>query len=173
LLSCEISCLISRAFGVDSNWQISHFRIGSISSIDKDQSRMIRWARGPREILDHISHYSNKAMSLVQTFKPVVGRKIRFALVGCGRISKNHLSAIEKHNDSCEVVDVCDIDPDALSSAVDKTGAQGFGSLGELLEATTADCVIIATPSGLHSNQAIRIANTEMARWSGNGKCLR
>jgi UDP-N-acetyl-2-amino-2-deoxyglucuronate dehydrogenase len=160
LLSCEISCLISRAFGVDSNWQISHFRIGSISSIDKDQSRMIRWARGPREILDHISHYSNKAMSLVQTFKPVVGRKIRFALVGCGRISKNHLSAIEKHNDSCEVVDVCDIDPDALSSAVDKTGAQGFGSLGELLEATTADCVIIATPSGLHSNQAIRIANT-------------
>jgi UDP-N-acetyl-2-amino-2-deoxyglucuronate dehydrogenase len=99
-------------------------------------------------------------MSPVSTFEPIVGRKIRFALVGCGRISKNHVSAIEKHYDSCELVDVCDIDEDALSSAVDLTGSQGFQSLGELLEATTADCVILATPSGLHSDQAIRVAES-------------
>ena len=44
-------------------------------------------------------------------------RKIRFALVGCGRISANHFGALEKHADQAELVDVCDIDPEALQKA--------------------------------------------------------
>lgn len=99
-------------------------------------------------------------MSPVHPFEPIVGRKIRFALVGCGRISKNHIGAIEQHSDSCELVDVCDIDPEALDKATDFTGANGYRSLQELLDSSTADCVILATPSGLHSDQAIRVART-------------
>jgi UDP-N-acetyl-2-amino-2-deoxyglucuronate dehydrogenase len=99
-------------------------------------------------------------MSPIHTIEPIVRRKIRFALVGCGRISGNHFSAIEKHKESCELVDICDIDPKALESAVETTGATGHRSLQELLEMTTADCIILATPSGLHSNQAMRVANT-------------
>ena len=34
--------------------------------------------------------------------------KIRYALVGCGRISKNHLDGIEK-SDISELVAVCDV----------------------------------------------------------------
>lgn len=89
---------------------------------------------------------------------PVVDRKVRFALVGCGRISKNHFDAIAKHQDRAELVDVCDNDPVALARAVEQTGANGYASLAQLLSATTADCVVLTTPSGLHPSQAIACA---------------
>jgi UDP-N-acetyl-2-amino-2-deoxyglucuronate dehydrogenase len=99
-------------------------------------------------------------MSPNPSIHPVTDRKIRFALVGCGRISKNHFDAIEKHADHCELTDVCDTEPDALRAAVDKTGATGHDSLTRLLENTKADAIILATPSGLHSDQGIRIAQS-------------
>lgn len=91
---------------------------------------------------------------------PVKGRKVRFALVGCGRISKNHLGALETHHDDAELVDVCDTDSAALQAAVAATGAIGHASLETMLKATTADAVILTTPSGLHPNQAIAVARS-------------
>jgi len=92
-------------------------------------------------------------------FAPAItDRKIRFALVGCGRIAQNHFAAIEKHADRCELVDVCDTNPAALQAAVAKTGARGHAKLADLLASTTADCVILTTPSGLHPAQAIEVA---------------
>jgi UDP-N-acetyl-2-amino-2-deoxyglucuronate dehydrogenase len=91
---------------------------------------------------------------------PVIDRKVRFALVGCGRIAANHFEAIKKHESRCELVDVCDIDGAALDKAVNLTGARGHTSLGRLLEKTSADCVILTTPSGLHPRQAIEVAAT-------------
>src|SRR5512135_1006361 len=91
--------------------------------------------------------------------KPVpADRRIRFALVGCGRISANHFEALEKHRDRAELVGVCDIDPAALAAARKRTGAAGFPSLDALLAGTDADIVVLATPSGLHSPQAIQVA---------------
>ena len=43
----------------------------------------------------------------MQFAPPITDRKIRFALVGCGRIAQNHFAAMEKHGDRCEIVDVC------------------------------------------------------------------
>jgi UDP-N-acetyl-2-amino-2-deoxyglucuronate dehydrogenase len=91
-------------------------------------------------------------------YMPITGRKIRFALVGCGRIAQNHFAAIQTHADRCELVDVCDIDPTALATAVETTGAHGHACLNDLLERTSADCVILTTPSGLHPAQAIEVA---------------
>jgi len=88
----------------------------------------------------------------------ITDRKIHFAVVGCGRISKNHFDALEKHSDRAELVAVCDIDPTALDAAVNRTGARGFNSLTKLLEESDADVVVLATPSGLHASQAIQIA---------------
>ena len=88
----------------------------------------------------------------------VVGRKVRFALVGSGRIAQNHFTAMKQHGERCELVDVCDINASALEAAVRDTGAKGHASLTSLLESTSADCVILTTPSGLHSSQAIEIA---------------
>jgi UDP-N-acetyl-2-amino-2-deoxyglucuronate dehydrogenase len=91
--------------------------------------------------------------------KPVpAGRKVRFALAGCGRISANHFAALRAHAAECELVAVCDVDPAALAKAVDETGARGFASLEAMLAGADADCVVLATPSGLHAEQAIRCA---------------
>jgi UDP-N-acetyl-2-amino-2-deoxyglucuronate dehydrogenase len=90
---------------------------------------------------------------------PVIdGRKIRLALVGCGRIAKNHFAAIEQHGECVELVDVCDINSEALTQAVEATGAAGHRSLESLLASTSADLVILTTPSGLHPDQATLIA---------------
>ena len=90
----------------------------------------------------------------------ITDRKVRFALVGCGRISKNHFDSIAQHGDRAELVDICDIDAQALDSAVKATGARGHASLTAMLAVTTADCVIVTTPSGLHPRQAIEIARS-------------
>jgi UDP-N-acetyl-2-amino-2-deoxyglucuronate dehydrogenase len=89
---------------------------------------------------------------------PILDRKIRFALVGCGRIAENHFASIEKHGERAELVDVCDTDPQALAKAVARTGAKGHATLTAMLEKTDADIVVLATPSGLHAEQAIECA---------------
>jgi UDP-N-acetyl-2-amino-2-deoxyglucuronate dehydrogenase len=88
----------------------------------------------------------------------ITDRKIRFALVGCGRISKNHIDSIAQHTAHAELVDVCDTNPEALAAAVKSTGATGHASIAQLLEKTSADCIILTTPSGLHPSQAIMAA---------------
>jgi UDP-N-acetyl-2-amino-2-deoxyglucuronate dehydrogenase len=92
------------------------------------------------------------------TLNAITDRKIRFALVGCGRISKNHFDSIRQHAEYAEIVDVCDIDPVALQNAIDATGAIGHTNLSALLQRTTADCVILTTPSGMHPKQAVEVA---------------
>ena len=89
---------------------------------------------------------------------PIQDRKIRFALVGCGRIANNHFEALRKHQDRAELVGVCDVDPRALDRAAGLTGAEGYTSLQEMLRRVDADIVVVTTPSGLHPEQAIQIA---------------
>jgi UDP-N-acetyl-2-amino-2-deoxyglucuronate dehydrogenase len=89
---------------------------------------------------------------------PITDRKIRFALVGCGRIAQNHFAAIKHHSDRAELVGVCDIDPAALAAAVETTGAKPYATLREMLASCDADAYILTTPSGLHSSEAIEIA---------------
>ena len=96
---------------------------------------------------------------MLVTHKPfIAGRKIRFALVGCGRISANHIDAIARHEDRAELVAVCDTDAGRLAAAAARTGAAPFESLEALLAGSDADVVILATPSGLHPAQAIAAA---------------
>jgi UDP-N-acetyl-2-amino-2-deoxyglucuronate dehydrogenase len=65
---------------------------------------------------------------------------------------------MQAHAKDCELVGLCDTDPAALAKAQQATGAPGFQSLDALLAGTEADCVVLATPSGLHAEQAIRCA---------------
>ncbi len=95
-------------------------------------------------------------MFITKPFIP--DRKIRFALTGCGRISANHFDALEKHRERAELVGVCDINPAALEAASGRTGAPGFRTLDAMLAKTDADVVILATPSGLHADQAVQVA---------------
>jgi predicted dehydrogenase len=61
----------------------------------------------------------------MRNYPVITDRKIRLALVGCGRISANHFGAMEQHADRVEIVDVCDVDPMALDRAVKRTAAKG------------------------------------------------
>ena len=96
---------------------------------------------------------------------PVVDRKVRFALAGCGRIAANHMDALERHADRAELVAVCDTNSSALAAAQQRTGAQGFARYADMLAhigtaGLGADCVVLTTPSGLHPQQAIEAAGT-------------
>lgn len=87
-------------------------------------------------------------------YKTTTNRKIRIAVVGCGRISRNHFGSIAAHADEIELVAVCDIDSQALDRAVREYGVKGYHHLEELLEQEQLDLVALCTPSGLHSMQA-------------------
>ncbi len=50
---------------------------------------------------------------------PITDRKLRIAIVGCGRIAKNHFGAIERHADDLELVGVCDNHPATLQAHTD------------------------------------------------------
>jgi UDP-N-acetyl-2-amino-2-deoxyglucuronate dehydrogenase len=65
-----------------------------------------------------------------------------------------------QHADKVELVDVCDVNATALAQAVARTKVAGHSSLTALLENTTADLLVLTTPSGLHPEQAIQVAQT-------------
>jgi UDP-N-acetyl-2-amino-2-deoxyglucuronate dehydrogenase len=88
----------------------------------------------------------------------IKNRKIGFAVVGCGRISKNHFESLKTHAIDTELMAVCDVDPVALAAAVNATGAKGYSRLSDLLDESYADVIVLATPSGLHAAQALQVA---------------
>jgi UDP-N-acetyl-2-amino-2-deoxyglucuronate dehydrogenase len=89
---------------------------------------------------------------------PLPARRIRFALAGCGRIAANHLAALAAHHERAELVAVCDKNPAALAAITPGAAVQRFVSLHDMLAGSEADVVVLATPSGLHSRQAIEVA---------------
>lgn len=85
---------------------------------------------------------------------PIIERKIRIGVVGCGRISKNHFGSIETHAEDMELAAVCDIDREILSTHSEKYGVKGYVRLDEMLREENLDLIALCTPSGLHSAQA-------------------
>lgn len=85
-------------------------------------------------------------------------RKIRIAVVGCGRIANSHLQAIQQYASDLELVNVCDANSERLQQTAEAYGVEGYTDLHELLSHTTADLVSICTPSGLHPMQTIAVA---------------
>ena len=112
---------------------------------------------------------------MLHPIAPITDRRIRIALVGCGRISANHIRAIALHQERAELVAICDTQPSRLEqaqaliseAAAEYPGAATnpvvFNSYNALLQAnasgsTPIDLVVLATPSGLHPGQVIAAA---------------
>jgi len=90
---------------------------------------------------------------------PVIrDRKIRFAIVGCGRISKNHFGSIEKHNDNLELIAICDTDLGVLDQHKEQYRITGYLKLEDMLESEKLDLVVLCTPSGMHAEQTVMAA---------------
>lgn len=84
----------------------------------------------------------------------ITGRKIKIAIVGCGRISENHLNAIKHYHDFLELCAVCDNDGTRLQTVMEQERVKGYITLEKLLRKSDADVIVLCTPSGLHSEQA-------------------
>lgn len=91
-------------------------------------------------------------------FKQITDRKIRIAVVGCGRISKNHFASIEQHADYFELAAICENNRDLLASKTQELQVPGFIRLDQMLKETQIDLVSICTPSGFHPEQTILAA---------------
>jgi UDP-N-acetyl-2-amino-2-deoxyglucuronate dehydrogenase len=86
-------------------------------------------------------------------------RKYRFVLVGCGRISKNHLKALADNADRAELVGVCDVLEERARAASEAAGGvPWFTDMDQMFARVQADCAVIGTPSGLHPRHGIRAA---------------
>jgi UDP-N-acetyl-2-amino-2-deoxyglucuronate dehydrogenase len=83
-------------------------------------------------------------------------RDFRVALVGCGRISANHVSAIEKI-DGLSLVACADVLLERAEAIASPRGLPAFRTQEELLAAVgdQVDLVAICTPSGLHPQHGI------------------
>src|SRR3990167_5599304 len=90
----------------------------------------------------------------MQVSKLINDRKIKIALVGCGRISACHLNAIQHHQANLALVALCDTDPVRLERAAQVYGVPAYPSFQTLLAESDADVVVLCTPSGLHAEQA-------------------
>jgi len=89
----------------------------------------------------------------MKSYPTIKDRKIRVAIVGCGRISKNHFKSIEKNKNNIKLVSICDVQPSVLSEHELKYGVNGYINLSDMLENEELDLVAICTPSGIHANQ--------------------
>ncbi len=81
-------------------------------------------------------------------------RKIRVAIVGCGRISKKHFESIDARADELDLVSICDSDASMLDLHREKYGVPSYLHLDEMIENEELDLVVLCTPSGLHARQA-------------------
>jgi UDP-N-acetyl-2-amino-2-deoxyglucuronate dehydrogenase len=84
-------------------------------------------------------------------------RDFRVALVGCGRISRNHFEAISRV-EGLTLSAVCDVVAERAESAGTQFGVPSFRSYEEMLARAECEVVAIATPSGLHPQHGIQAA---------------
>jgi UDP-N-acetyl-2-amino-2-deoxyglucuronate dehydrogenase len=83
--------------------------------------------------------------------------KLRFAIIGCGRIAIKHAEAI-LNIANAELVGVCDIIPERAESFAAKYKAPAYLDYQEMLRKSDIDIVTIATSSDLHAEIGIAAA---------------
>ena len=84
-------------------------------------------------------------------------KKLKFAIVGCGRIAHRHAEHISNQG---ELIAVCDVDKNKVNYFSEKYKATPFLSLSNLLsDSLDVDVITICTPNGVHAEQAIAILN--------------
>lgn len=80
-------------------------------------------------------------------------KRLKFAIVGCGRIAQRHAEHIHRLGN---LVAACDIEINKAHVLADKYDATPFSELEEMLEATEIDVVSVCSPNGLHAEHTIR-----------------
>ncbi|MCK9309293.1 MAG: Gfo/Idh/MocA family oxidoreductase [Candidatus Cloacimonetes bacterium] len=85
-------------------------------------------------------------------------KKVRLGIIGCGRISKNHLDAVSQIPEA-DFVAAADILPEKLQVVSEQYGIKSlYTDYMEMLEKENLDLVSICTPSGMHPQMGIDVA---------------
>jgi predicted dehydrogenase len=80
--------------------------------------------------------------------------KIKFAIIGCGRIAERHAEHINNYG---ELIAVCDVIQDKANSLAEKYAVKSYNSVDELLQnEKNIDVISICSPNGLHAQHAIK-----------------
>lgn len=87
-------------------------------------------------------------------FPIITDRKLRIAVVGCGRIAKNHFGSIDQYPDELELVAVCDTKPEHSQGYTQQYDVPAYTRMDDMLAQHKPDLVALCTPSGLHPEQA-------------------
>lgn len=87
--------------------------------------------------------------------------KIKIGVVGCGKIATNHFQAIQELSDLYELVSVCDTQRETLAKITSSMKVDGHVDLSTMLQSNPElDLITLCSPSGLHAQQTIHIANS-------------
>jgi UDP-N-acetyl-2-amino-2-deoxyglucuronate dehydrogenase len=87
---------------------------------------------------------------------------VKIGLVGCGRISKNHLDAISQIPEA-EFVAVCDTVPEKAKAVANERGiSKIYHDHHKMLASEKLDLVSICTPSGTHPNLGMDVARAKV-----------
>jgi UDP-N-acetyl-2-amino-2-deoxyglucuronate dehydrogenase len=84
-------------------------------------------------------------------------RTFSIALVGCGRISRNHVDAVSKI-DGLGIVAACDENEARARAVAEPLGIPWFTDYATMLREVECDVVAIATPSAFHPLQGVAAA---------------
>ena len=84
----------------------------------------------------------------------VNSRRVRTALVGCGKVGRIHAAALSRLPES-EFVAVCDHSLDRAQAFAQDYGVRPFADLAEMLAAARVEALLIATPHPLHADATI------------------
>lgn len=95
---------------------------------------------------------------MTETKRPIRDRRLRIAVVGCGRIAANHFAAIARHADDLELAAVCEVVPERLAHQAAQRKVPGYASYADMLAREALDLVALCTPSGVHPAQTIAAA---------------
>jgi predicted dehydrogenase len=92
--------------------------------------------------------------------------KLKFAILGCGRISYKHVEALVNNQEDAELVAVCDIVKEKAierqkqyEAAIKGTDVKVYTDYIKMIESEDIDVVTIATESGYHAKHAIDCLN--------------
>tara|TARA_Y100000991_G_scaffold215644_1_gene207070 strand:- start:3455 stop:4459 length:1005 start_codon:yes stop_codon:yes gene_type:complete len=85
-------------------------------------------------------------------------KKIKFGIVGCGRIAQRHAKHISKLG---ELVSVCDIVFSKAQTLAKEYSAKAYQNVNEMLEKeSNIDVISICSPNGLHATHSIASLNS-------------
>lgn len=84
--------------------------------------------------------------------------KLRYGLIGCGRIAASHIAAALSAEDSLEITALCDSDPAAARALAEKfsLSVPVYQSAEEMHRSHRLDLTAVATPSGAHGALALQ-----------------